>query len=176
MLLQRKRVTRKIKEYREIVGLMKSAFPPEERIPVWRLNILAKADGVHFTAYYDNGLFCGITYTIETDSMKYILYFAVNDKIRSNGYGSRIISQLKEELPHKEIILHVETPDSAAANYRQRLRRIAFYEKNNFFHCRYKLLIDGMEYCVLSTERDSNRAEFQKIISRYRIGRIEEDK
>lgn len=32
-----------------------------------------------------------------------------------------------------------------------------------------------MEYCVLSTERDSNRAEFQKIISLYRIGRIEED-
>ncbi|MDD7648456.1 GNAT family N-acetyltransferase [Cloacibacillus porcorum] len=171
MLLQ-KSVNRKLKEYREIVDLMKSAFPPEERLPVWWLVLIAKTKDVHFYAFYDDDRFCGITYTIETENLIFLLYFAVSDRLRSNGYGSQIIDRLKDNSPEKEIILNVEKPDITADNFNQRVRRIVFYERNNFYVCNFILSISGIDYNVLSTKRNPNIKEFGKIVSRYCIGHL----
>ena len=107
------RVTRKQKDYRAVVELMLNAFPPEERIPIWVLNLLSKKRNVNFNAWYDNKELCGITYTIESEKMMFLLYFAVNSKLRSKGYGSRIIHELKQTARDREIILNVEKPDQS---------------------------------------------------------------
>ena len=175
MQLQQKLVNRKLKEYGEIVALMKSAFPADERIPIWRLNLLSRKKDIQFAAFYAEGKFCGTTYTIETDCMMFLLYFAVSENFRSRGYGSRIISQLKEDAPQKEIILNVEKPDVATDNYHQRVRRIAFYERNHFFLCNFVLSIAGIDYNVLSTKKNPNIIEFQNIISKCHIGKLKRD-
>ena len=92
--MEHTRVIRKQKDYRLVVELMRTAFPPEERIPIWVLNLLSKKRNVNFNAWYDNGEFCGITYTIESEKMIFLLYFAVNAQQRPKGYGSRIIHEL----------------------------------------------------------------------------------
>ena len=43
-------VTRRQKDYRSVVALMRTAFPPEERIPIWVLNLLSKKRNVNFHA------------------------------------------------------------------------------------------------------------------------------
>lgn len=174
-MLVQKNVNRKLKEYREIVDLMKSAFPKEERIPVWWMNLLAKKNNVDFTAFYDEDEFCGITYTIETERMIFLLYFTVSEKFRSSGYGSKILTQLKENAPQKEIILDVEKPDIKADNYNQRIRRIAFYKRNDFYVSDYTLSIAGIDYQLLSTRKSPDIHEFEKIISKYRMGTISRD-
>ena len=102
------------------------------RIPIWVLNLLSKKRNVNFNAWYDNGEFCDITYTIESKKMIFLLYFAVNARQRSKGYGSLIIHELKQIAGGREIILNVEKPDQSSENNMQRVQRIAFYKKTAF--------------------------------------------
>ena len=166
------RVTRKLKDYRSVVELMRTAFPPEERIPIWGLGLLSKQRNVNFYAWYDNQEFCGITYTIESEKMIFLLYFAVEAQQRSKGYGSRIIQELKQIAGGREIILNVEKPDQAAENNVQRVQRIAFYERNGFYKSNFDLRIEGANYLVLSTSAAPDKAEFSSILKKYRIGKI----
>ena len=166
------RVTRKQKDYHSVVELMLAAFPPKERIPVWILNLLSRKRNVNFNAWYDNGEFCGITYTIESKKMIFLLYFAVNAQRRSKGYGSRIIQELKRSAGGREIILNVEKPGRSAENHAQRVQRIAFYEKNGFYQSDFDLHIEGTDYLVFSTNAAADKTEFIRILRKYHIGKI----
>ena len=167
------KVTRKLKDYHDIVKLMSTAFPPEERIPIWVLNLLSKKRNVNFNAWYDNKELCGITYTIESEKMMFLLYFAVNSKLRSKGYGSRIIHELKQTAGGREIILNVEKPDQSAENNAQRVQRIAFYERNGFYQSEFDLCIEGTDYLVFSTNVVPDKTEFDRIFKKYHIGQIQ---
>ena len=171
--MEHTRVIRKQKDYRLVVELMRTAFPPEERIPIWVLNLLSKKRNVNFNAWYDNGEFCGITYTIESEKMIFLLYFAVNAQQRSRGYGSRIIHELKQIAEGREIILNVEKPDQFAENNTQRVQRIAFYEKNGFYQSGFDLCIEGTDYFVFPTNAVPDKTEFSKILKKYHIGQIQ---
>ena len=173
MKMEYTRVNRKQKDYRSVVALMRTAFPPEERIPVWILNLLSKKRNVNFNAWYDNGEFCGITYTIESEKMVFLLYFAVNAQQRSKGYGSQIIHKLKQIAGGREIILNVEKPERAAENNIQRVQRIAFYERNGFYQSGFDLNIEGTNYLVFSTSVVPDKAEFSSILKKYHIGKIQ---
>ena len=167
------RVTRKQKDYRSVVELMLTAFPPEERIPTWILYLLSRKKNVNFYAWYENREFCGITYTLESETMIFLLYFAVNAQQRSKGYGSRIIHELKQTAGGRDIILNVEKPDQCAENNMQRVQRIAFYERNGFYQSNFDLRIEGTDYLVFSTNAVPDRAEFSSILKKYHIGQIQ---
>ena len=167
------RVTRKQKDYHSVVELMLAAFPPKERIPVWILNLLSRKRNVNFNAWYDNKELCGITYTIESEKMMFLLYFAVNSKLRSKGYGSRIIHELKQTARDREIILNVEKPDQSAENNAQRVQRIAFYKRNGFYQSEFDLCIEGTDYLVFSTNVVPDKTEFCSILKKYHIGQIQ---
>ena len=166
------RVNRKQKDYRSVVELMRTAFPPEERIPVWVLDLLSRKRNVNFNGWYDDREFCGITYTIESEKMVFLLYFAVKAQRRSKGYGSRIIHELKQIAGDREIILNVEKPDQSVENSAQRVQRIAFYERNGFYPSGFDLHIEGTDYLVLSTSAVPDKAEFSRILKNYHIGTI----
>ena len=170
--MQYTRVSRKQKDYRSVVELMLTAFPPEERIPVWLLNLLAKKRNVNFNAWYDDQEFCGITYTLESEKMVYLLYFAVNEQQRSKGYGSQIIHELKQTAQGREIILNVEKPNQFAENNEQRMQRIAFYERNGFYQSDFDLQIAETDYLVFSTNAVPDKKEFSSILKKYHIGQI----
>lgn len=48
-------VSRKLSEYSDICKLLKTAFPRNEQIPMWVLQLLAFRKNVHFRAFYDEG-------------------------------------------------------------------------------------------------------------------------
>ena len=171
--MEHTRVTRKQKDYRSIVELMITAFPPEERIPIWALQLLSMKRNVNFYAWYDKKEFCGITYTIESEKMIFLLYFAVNAQLRSKGYGSRIIEEIKKIAGERENILNVEKPDEYAENHAQRVQRIAFYERNGFYQTGFDLSIEGTGYLVFSTSVVSDITEFNSILKEYHIGKIQ---
>ena len=64
--------------------------------------------------------------------MIFITYIAINDEIRSKGYGSKILTYLKENNPTLPISLNVEMLDDNASNKEQRIKRVVFYERNGF--------------------------------------------
>ena len=128
---------------------------------------------MNFNAWYDNKELCGIIYTIESEKMIFLLYFAVNAQLRSKGYGSRIIEEIKKLAEEREIILNVEKPDEYAENNSQRVQRIAFYERNGFYQSDFDLRIEGTDYLVFSTNIAPDRKEFNNILKKYHIGKIQ---
>ena len=73
---------------------MKTAFPQNEQVPMWLLRALAFRKK-----------FCGVVYTADDNKYIFVLYLAVNDLIRSKGYGTKILDWLKQNT-EKIIVLN----------------------------------------------------------------------
>ncbi len=137
--------------YRRVRDLLLRAFPPEERAPMPLLALNAFRRPVRLLAFYDGEVFAGFLNACFTERMVYALFLAVNDEVRSRGYGSRILTWLKEQAGPRPIALEVEPLEDAAPNREQRESRMRFYERNGFCDTGY-LSIDGKcTYTVLST-------------------------
>lgn len=165
-----KEVTKTIPEYKEISNLILRAFPKNEQFPMWLLRLWAKSKNIDFNAYFDDNTFCGISYTIQNRNMVFVLYLAVNDKIRSKGYGSAILSHLKEQYNNKPITLNVEILDENSDNYEQRVRRVEFYKRNGFQNTNRFVSDAKQQYLILSTEQDFSVKEYRKLLKKLSFG------
>lgn len=139
---------------------------------MWRLLLLSKWKDITFRAFYEEESFCGFAYTVESETMIFLLYLAVNPKIRSKGYGSKILSWLNNNDPEKAIVLNVEMPDEMVDNNSQRISRISFDEKNGFTVSKWFLSIAGEDYNILSSQRNIDIHAFQELVGKYHIGTI----
>lgn len=165
-----KDVSRKMHGYDDVCRLTKAAFPRNELMPLWLLNILALRKSVNFRAFYEDERFCGIMYTAENDKYVYVLYLAVNDRIRSKGYGSKMLDWLKRNTD-KAIVLDVESIDPSAENARQRERRISFYSRNGIFDTGCKFTDEGETYSVLTSDVEGFDAkEIESLLSSFSFG------
>ena len=148
--------------------LYHSAFPKEERIP-WplvRLNALRK--NIDLTAFLDGDTFCGFTYSVTSGDLHFLLFFAVDDALRSKGYGSAILSVLKESYP--TVVLNIEPLVADAPNLQQRQHRYGFYRHNGFFDTGYHVWEVGGMFRVLSTDPELNVPAYQKLFLKLTIG------
>ena len=125
MLIVDKTFSRKLYEYKDACYLMRTAFPQNEQIPMWLLRVLAFRKNVNFRVFYDDDQFCGVLYTAEDNKYIFVFYLAVNDRIRSKGYGTKILDWLKQNT-EKIIVLNVEAINPSAENALQREKRISF--------------------------------------------------
>lgn len=163
-------VGKKLKEYKGIKSLMCRAFPKNEQIPMWLLHILAIRKSVEFSAYYDEDLFCGISYTVSNEELVFILYLAVNDKIRSKGYGSAILQCIKQRFSNKAIALNIEPLDPKSDNYAQRIKRFEFYLKNGFVDTHYQISDNSDNYQILATTTQFSIKEYKLTIKQLSFG------
>ena len=98
-----------LREYKQVKQLYMRAFPKYEREPWTWLLVKSKYQRADFMAFYDQKQFVGFAYVIHSHGMHYILYLAVNDQIRSQGYGTRIINELRRLYPKDSLALDVES-------------------------------------------------------------------
>jgi len=131
-MLYSKPITKKAHDFKDIIRIYQTAFPKSEQAPVWFLFSRAKKKNIEFNAYYEDDTLVGITYITVKHDIVYIMYLAVNDKLRSSGYGSKILQSIREQYPNYRVILNIETEDEKAENNEQRKRRKSFYFKNGF--------------------------------------------
>ncbi|MBS4796720.1 MAG: GNAT family N-acetyltransferase [Actinomyces sp. oral taxon 181] len=121
-------------------------------MPEWVMNALALRRSIDFTAYFDpeepSG-FCGVTFTIHSDDLLFVVFLATNPALRSRGYGTRILDQLKERFPGFAIALEIEPMTTDASNFHQRERRLAFYQRNGFVETGLYTDYEGDQYEVL---------------------------
>ena len=165
-----KKVNRSLKEYKEIKELFLKSFPKNERYPMWLLMLLALRKSVEFSAYYDGERFCGITYSITDKNTTFLLYLAVSDKVRSKGYGSKILSCIKEKYPKSTILFDIEKPNEKASNNNQRIKRMNFYLKNGFGITDYELIEKDESYIILSSDKNIDIDEYKKMIKKLSFG------
>ena len=154
----------------ELKALYHLAFPKYEQMPWWLLRLLTVRKGVELTAYYQEETFCGFTHTTVAENILFVMFFAVDDKLRGKGYGSAILRYLKESNPDKAIVLNVERLDETADNYAQRARRFKFYEKNGFFDTHYEIDEVGGTFRVLSTSPTLDPRAYGKVFRKMSFG------
>ncbi len=157
MNLIEKKLSKKLDNYKEICEFMKRVFPKEELIPLWFIRLLTLKKDYDFTVYYDTDLFVGILFTINTKDTLFVFYLAVNDQIHSKGYGSKLLQLLLSKYPEKSVTLFIETMnDKNVKNYDQRIKRLAFYERNGFFNTNLSAGFKTPFVDILSTDNTYN--------------------
>ena len=153
---------------RRAKALYHTAFPKEERLPWWLLRLNARRSGIDLTAFMDGDTFCGFTASATAGNMHFLLFFAIPEDLRGRGYGSAILSQLRQN--YEVVTLNVELLDETAPHSPQRLQRFAFYQKNGFFDTGYHVWEVGGKFRVLGTEPQLDVAAYKRIFKKLSLG------
>ena len=164
------RVESIIKNPREIDNVKElyyGSFPENERMPMNLLLWKAKLDFVDFLVIYDEDVFVGFTYLITHKDLTYVLYIAIDDNIRSKGYGSLALAQIKEKYPDNRIILNIEVIDETASNYEQRVTRRKFYTRNGYQNSELAYKDRWGLYEVMINGDKANKEEFYGLLKRF---------
>lgn len=151
-------------------SLYLSAFPLAERMPYRLFKRYAEKDNVDFFAAYDKSSFVGIVYNVYYKDIVYIFYLAVNPALRGKGYGSGVLSAVKEKYSDRRIVLNIEECVENCDNYPQRLKRKEFYEKNGFFKLDYKVKEANVIYdmmCFSNDGRGVSKKEYMMLMENY---------
>ena len=160
--------TRDPKVLAQVKDLYFSAFPAEERIP-WPLVVLnSRRAGVDLTAFLDGDTFCGFTYSVTVGDHHCLLFFAVAKNLRSQGYGSAILSAVKDA--HPIVVLNIEPFVDAAPNLEERKHRYGFYRHNGFFDTGYHVWEVGGMFRVLSNREELDVPAYQKLFLKLTLG------
>lgn len=130
MLITLKRINMFSKDYREISRLYRTAFPADERAPMWYMALKSENENVDFWGIYADGEWVGLAYVISEGSASYLFYLALSESMRGRGIGSRAMQSLLIHYEGQRIFLALEQLDESADNFEERQRRRKFYMRN----------------------------------------------
>ena len=117
---------------KDVEPLFVSAFPIEERPDA--KHYFASFDNPinKLFAFYEEGVFVGFTSVVEYKDICYIFFLAVKEEFRNQGYGSRILSEIKKMYQNYVLLLCYEEVDEKYKDNAKRIKRAGFYAKNGF--------------------------------------------
>ncbi len=110
-------------------GLYIRSFPAEERAPFFIVLNRVKRGTAEMLIAKENGVAVGFAYMVCNENLAYLFYLTVDDTKRGKGYGTAIISALREKYRGKRFFLAREQLDKSAENYAERVNRRNFYLK-----------------------------------------------
>lgn len=116
---------------KDIEPLYVSAFPIDERPPVKYFFLSLENNANNLYAIYKEE-FIGFYYTTIYKDICYIFFLAIQEKYRHQGYGSKIITLIKDQYPNHVLLLCYEEVDERYEDYENRAKREEFYTKNGF--------------------------------------------
>lgn len=110
-----------------------SSFPSYERMPFVMLeNSVKNNKGFELLGIYEDKVLIGFFYIILQNDICLILYFAIEEQKRSQGFGSKALELITQYYINYRIFLYIEDLDIKAANNKQQIKRRAFYLRNGF--------------------------------------------
>ena len=171
MSIRFKNVTKTCKNYKNIKKVYHTAFPAEERVPVWFLMAKSKGKNARFYSVYEKETWVGFVYLIKYQDIIYVFYLAVSEKERGGGYGSKILKKITDKYQEKRIILCIEPVDKNADNYEERVNRKNFYEKNGFYDLNYQISEKNVIYSAFGYGNKVSKKEYLLLIRNY-FGKI----
>lgn len=170
MDLRAEAVTITSKDKEKIKDIYTSSFLKEDRMPFWLMLIMAKMKSTDFLSFYDGDTLCGFVYMATIKKITFVMFFAVDENIRSKGYGSRILDKIQSIYPNNKIIISIEPCDEAAEDIEERLRRKRFYAKNGYIEAGYLVELANKKQEVLIKNGEFNVREFTLFFLRYSNG------
>lgn len=170
MKLTHKQVCHELGTTEPVEHLIKDLFPPDEQEPIERLLKLSENSMVNFWAYYDEDVFCGMTYVVESKDLLFGLYLAIPREFQSKGYGTYIINDTREAFNGKDLVIHVEDPNQECLNRDQRLRRIKLYERLGFKDTGWRIDGDDTIFRLMSTKDNFEIKSYIDLMHDYSYG------
>ncbi len=165
--MQLVRVTKSIKEYKQIKKLYRLAFPWEERAPFFILMKKAKPSAADFWAMYDDKKWVGLAYVVKGDELAYIFYLAIKPDEQGKGYGGTALEILKDYYKGCKLFLALEPLDQTADNYEQRIKRHLFYEKCGLSDMPYKIKEASVIYDIMGIGGIVEPEEYGRMMENY---------
>ena len=156
-----------IKNIKDLKSIYYEAFPENERVPLFYLKYKAKKSVADFFVVYDDTSCIGMVYTVYYNDIIFILYLAVKQNQRGNGYGSKILNLLKSRFPNKRIILNIEEVIPNCENYSQRLKRQDFYSKNGFKLYDLNTQEGDINYQMMYYNKSVSYEEYSQLIQNF---------
>ncbi len=154
-------------DFGKIRKLYNTAFPADERAPMWLLAVKAYKKSVDFWSLYRDGKWFGMAYVLNEDDLSYLFYFAVSESERGKGLGSAALKSLKKKYEGRRLFLALEQLDENADNYPERLKRRNFYLKNGLKPINRTIRECKVVYNVMGVGGDVLPLEYEKMMRNY---------
>lgn len=144
-----------------------SAFPKDERISFLYLKRKAKQKCEDIFAVFDDENFVGMTCLVYYENITFIFYLATDEKVRNQGYGTKILNEIKNLKPNGRIVLNIEAVDENSKDDEQKIRRQNFYKRNGFESNGYIFEEEGVLFESLSFGGIVSHEEYTKLLKNY---------
>lgn len=116
-----------IEQFDEVYALFEEAFIPEELRTKEKMKSFFEEGRFDIYVMEEKGKVLGALIIWEFEDFVYLENFAVDQKQRNHGIGSRLLQEMKSIFPTKTLILEVDEPSDNLSK-----RRIAFYQRNGY--------------------------------------------
>ena len=157
----------KSKRKKEIKEIYVNSFPKEERMPFAFMVILSCLWTTQFYAFYDEETLCGLVYMATLGKQNFIMFLAVDEKLRSKGYGSSILNTIQYMHQKNKLILSIEPCDEEMKNNEQRLKRKHFYIRNGYKETGYFMKLAGQKQEILIKNGSFHKGRFIAFMTAY---------
>lgn len=165
-MIRFKKIDENTNNLEEIKQLYLDAFPFEERIPFYIMVLVGNDKGVEFLSIYDDDTWLGFIHTLVGDELSYIFYFAIDNRLRRSGYGSKILHEYKKI--HPRLSLAIEPIEENSDNIKQRRKRLEFYKKNGFETLDTKVVEMGIEFELMGAKgMEIKESDYKKLVKKF---------
>ncbi|KRM84791.1 GNAT family N-acetyltransferase [Lactobacillus hominis] len=146
------------------------AFPEWERFSWWSMMFMSMRKRLKIHAIYDQDTFVGMTIYFVSDKTVYLAYLAIDPNLRGHGYGSKILQLLEHKYQDKQIVLDIEPLNPDADNYRQRVSRLKFYQKNGWRRTHQMLKDQDGQFEALVDNAYFDKKDFARTLNQMSWG------
>ena len=141
---------RSSKRKKDVKQIYVDAFSKEERMPFPMMIAMSYLWNTEFLSYYDGDTLCGIIYLATVGRQTFVMFFAVDEKQRSCGYGSQILDCVQKAYPKNKIIISIEPCcDKSTDNLEVRIRRKNFYLRNGYKETGYFMKLGTTQEIII---------------------------
>lgn len=149
---------------KQVETLFVSAFPREERPPLWVMIRRSRQGRAELRAVLDDGRFVGMIFVVGNSEVKTLMFLAVADDMQNSGYGTRILQAVHRKYSDVKLFLNIEPLDETADNYEQRCRRKRFYERNGMELLDYQVREAGVTYEMMTFGEYVTKEEYEGVM------------
>lgn len=162
-MLQAIKLTKNSSDVKAVKQLYEIAFPKNERV---NFELLLECSETYVASFeilviYDGELFVGFVIILNSENISHLLFFAVDEKLRSKGYGSEILKAVHNSKLGQIFLADVEKPDAKSDNNEQREKRISFYYRNGYKMTDVEYSWKGENYMIMSRNGDISKEDYK---------------
>lgn len=117
-------------QWKQIQALYEEAFPACEKKPFWLIRMKNKEGKADVWYLENDGTFVGLAITMNAKELVLLDYFAIDESLRGQGFGSKGLLALQTYYSGRKFFLEAESVYDVCENSKQRESRKRFYLKN----------------------------------------------